>query len=266
MTVRLYKEGILSPFIEFPEQTVHFEEGEESKTFSYRFRIGLVDFTGGNYEGRIVAVEVPPGQAGQTSTSAVAGVATQVILRVPKPGKHIDAKLEIGEAQAGGEVNFIISATNIGTEKTEVSGKVEVYEGQNLLDTIETNSLELESQERNAMKAEWIANQAGSYKAKAIISYDGKQEVMEKDFVVGGFMIEIKRIFVKNYRLNEIAKIAMVVESRWNEIIEDVYGDFIISSETGDVVGEFRSASIDLEPRSTETIHAYWDTEGVSEG
>ncbi len=267
MTVHLYKEGTLAPFIEFQEQTVHFDEDEESKTFRYTFRVNSLDLKGGSYEGRIVAVEVPEAQSGQISAAAVLGVATQVVLRVPYPGEYIEATLDVNEVEPGKNITFVVGATNLGSKQTKVSAQIDILRGSEIVGRIKSNEIIIQPQQRNALRAEWPAVESGVYTARATVNYDGnKKTTVSKEFRISGLMLEIKRIFVKNYRLNEIAKVAIVVESKWNDIIKDVYGHLTVTSDKGDTVGDFKSASVDMQPKAVETIYAYWDTEGVEKG
>jgi len=266
MDVQLYKDGFLSSFIEFEPRTVHFNADEESKTFSYTLKVGPIDLAGGSYEGSIVAVEIPRAGREEVGTSATPGVATQAVLRIPYPGQYVEAELQIGESAPGEKVQFAVVVTNLGSQPTTVKAKIDILQGNKLIQNIEANPITLNPTQRNALRAEWPAFESGVFKARATVNYAGKFIVIEKEFKVSGEMIEIKRIFVKNYRLNEIAKVAIVVESKWNEVIKNVYGHLIVTNQQSDIVGDFKSASIDLKPKAIETIYAYWDTEGVPTG
>jgi len=63
-----------------------------------------------------------------------------------------------------------------------------------------------------------------------------------------------------------VAKFNILVESKWNKKIENVYAEMVIKDAAGNTVANVKSASVDIEPLQKETLLAYWDTEGVEKG
>ena len=89
---------------------------------------------------------------------------------------------------------------------------------------------------------------------------------LKSPFEVGSFLIEIKNIYVEQFRLGDIAKFDIVIQNRWNELIPDIYADMDIQDTTGRSMTKFKTASTDLSKDSTDILQAYWDTRDIDEG
>jgi len=105
----------------------------------------------------------------------------------------------------------------------------------------------------------------GKYYVKAVVTYDGKEIVIEDTFEVGNLLVELTGIYVKQFRLGEIAKFDILIESKWNEPIADVFADMEIKDK-GKSLTRFKTSEVDLDPYAKEVLNAYWDTADVSIG
>ena len=158
---------------------------------------------------------------------------------------------------------------NIGTQDiVRAKAIIEIRGPTNeVIATTETEEVPIKSKERKDLAAYWKADvNPGVYHAVATLKYDGKLAKAEKNFYVGNLFIEVKEVTVKGFRLGGIAKFDILVESKWNKKIEDVYAEMVITDAKGDTIADIKSASVDVEPLEQETLHVYWDTEGVEKG
>ena len=133
--------------------------------------------------------------------------------------------------------------------------------------TIESNVISLKSGKRGELYAVYKNGlKPGKYHAIAHVRYDTQVATTETNFGVGEMFVEIKNIDVKDFRLGSVAKFDIRIENKWNEELKDVYGRMQIWDEDDNLVADFKTASIDLQPFETTTIYGYWDTEGISVG
>jgi hypothetical protein len=100
----------------------------------------------------------------------------------------------------------------------------------------------------------------GKYYAKAVVEYDGREIVLEQAFELGNMLIDLKSIYVKDFRLGEIARFDLMIESKWNEQIPDVYADMQVKDAYGRQLTKFKTRETDLDPYTVEVLDAYWDT------
>jgi hypothetical protein len=271
MKALLYvEEGEFSDIVTLYNALVDFSAGEDSKTFRYRVTLPEQMEKPGNHDVKIVIRELPkdvenPG----TFVGATTAVIHQVRIKVPYTGKYAEIGLEIADAQPGETVNFFVKTYNIGTQEiARAKATIEIRGPTNeVIDTVETEEKAIASNGRSDLTAHWQADvNPGIYHAVAVLDYDGKVARDEKNFYVGNLFIDVKDITVKGFRLGGVAKFNIMVESKWNERIEGVYGEMIITDLEGDVIANVKSASVDVEAFQEQVLLAYWDTEGVEKG
>jgi hypothetical protein len=89
---------------------------------------------------------------------------------------------------------------------------------------------------------------------------------VQKDFDVGDFVLDLKQIYVKNFKLGEIAKFTMVVENKWNEPITKAYAQMRVFDKDTQTISDVKSAAYDVPPRIQTEMVYYWDTKNISEG
>jgi len=249
---------------------VDFSAGEDSKTFRYRVKLPEKIEEPGTHDVKIVVMELPkdiedPG----TFVGATTAVVHQVRIKVPYPGKYAKAELTIAGAQPQETVNFFVKVYNIGTEDIKkAKATIEIKGPTNeVIATVETEEKSIKSKERKDLAAYWEADvNPGVYHAVATLNYDGKFARDEKNFYVGNLFIDVKEVTVRGFRLGGVAKFNILAESKWNERIENVYAQMIITDLKGDTIADVKSASVDIEALQKETLLAYWDTEGVEKG
>lgn len=270
MKVVLSAEGELAKYIILHNVLIDFKAGEESKSFYYTINLPSSLETPGVNEVNIIAMELPV-EAGQEGAfiGATAAVATQLHVNVPYPGKYLTVDLKVEEAQSNEPAIFHIPVMNFGEEDIlHAQASIEILGANNeKIVTIEGEDKSINAKEKDEFVISWNANvNPGSYHAIVIVRYDGEVARIEKNFNVGDLMIDVNSIIVNNFRLGGIAKFNILVESKWNEKIKDVYGQMLIDDEEGNNIADFKTASVDVDAFARQEMIAYWDTEGINEG
>jgi len=107
---------------------------------------------------------------------------------------------------------------------------------------------------------------AGVYHASVKIDYDGKRINLEKNFNVGNLFIEISKVEVNDFVLGGVARFDIYVESKWNEMIEGVYGEMIVKDKKGTIYIQSKTPAVDIPAYEKSKLQAYWDTKDVQIG
>jgi methionine-rich copper-binding protein CopC len=200
---------------------------------------------------------------------ATTAVVHQLRVRVPYPGKYADLDLVVNEAEPNESVNFFVKVFNLGTENIyKAFATVDILGATNeKIATVESETIAVDSKKTGEMTIPWKAEvNPGMYHAVVTVNYDGEVRKIEKNFAVGAMRIELLDVKVRNFVLGGIAKFEINMENKWNQKIEGVFADMLMSNQKGDQIASFKSSAIDVEPLQRATLYAYWDTEGVEKG
>jgi len=269
MKVILSVEGELAEYVTLYNVLIDFNANEESKDFTYSVDLPSSLENPGVNEVNIIATELPPDADEKGAfVGATAAVATQLHVNVPYPGKYLTIDLQVEEAQPNEPVIFHVPVMNFGGENIlHAIASIDILGANNeKIVTIESEDQSINAKEKDEFVISWNADvNPGSYHAIVVVRYDGKIARVEKNFNVGNLMIDVNSITVNNFNLGGIAKFNILVESKWNEKISDVYGQMLIDDE-GKVIADFKTASVDVDAFAKQEMIAYWDTEGVKEG
>ena len=267
----VYARGELAENIGIIDSLVAISKDEGDKIAKYKLKLPASFDKPGVHKADLVVMEYPSsfGTGEQTMVSATASVVSELWLRVPYPGKYAEAKLYIDSKNVNEDVNFAIDLLNFGKEDiSKAKAKIKIlgatYEE---IAVIETNELGLKAKEQGRLAASWIANvNSGKYHAIAEITYDEKKVVIEENFEVGKLLIDIKKISVKDFSLGQVAVFDILLESKWNEMIPNVYGEMTVLDDQGTEYTKFKTASLDMPAMGEGTLKAYWDTKGINVG
>ena len=267
----VYARGELSEYIGIVDSLVAMSKDESEKKARYKLNLPEKFNNPGVHKTDLVVMEYPDsfGTADQTMVTATASVVSELWVRVPFPGKYAEAKVYIDSKNINEDVNFAISVMNFGKEDIKkASAKIRIlgatYEE---IAVIETNEVSIPSQEKDSLSATWFANvNPGKYHAIIEISYDEKKLVIEQNFEVGSLFIDIKKIEVEDFSLGQVAVFDIYLESKWNEMIDDVYGEMTVLDETGTEYTKFKTASVNIPAMGEGVLKAYWDTRDVNVG
>ncbi len=268
----IHARGELAEYVSFDDRVVSLKADETSKTIKYSLK--LPDDLGkpGIHDVDLVVTEFQiDSQTGGTSTviNAKQSVYSKLQITVPTPGKYAEGSLNIETANIGESVHFTIPLFNFGTDTIKHATaiiEIEKLDGSQVA-TFATNEISLETKQQGDLKASWTADvDPGVYYARATIAYDEKQLVLENSFEVGKLKVDITKIDIAPFSLGQIAKLDIYLKNTWNQLIQNVYGQVSVWSQTGRELSSFKTASIDLDPQASGVITSYWDTAGISAG
>lgn len=260
-------QGDLAEYISLPVKEANIEG--ESKSFTYELNLPS-ELSPGLHTGEIFALQLPSGSTSEGSQLlATLAVITQVHLYVPYPGKYANAKMYIYGANIGENVKFVIPVVSAGEfDLSSVRANVDVFNKMGeKIDSFNIDSIKINSGEKRELTYDWEADVlVGEYLAKAAIIYDDGTINLEETFSVGSRELELQEISVGGFSLGEIAKLEMLIENKWSEVISGVYIETLIKDAEGDVVSTFQSAAQNIGAMEKKSFDAYWDTAGVREG
>jgi len=264
----VYVRGELNESIELEQEKVVMNADEDERKVKYKLNLPQ-ELGPGLHTAEIVVLQTPEaeGEKDETVIGAVLAVVMQVHVYVPYPGKYVEAGLNVYGTER--EKRFVIAMIGRGKEKVEsASAEIDIYDNEgNKVDKISTNSVSIDALERKEISAEWNADVPfGKYKARAILDYDGNKVMLEKEFDIGEMTIDLMQIFVKDFRLGEVAKFDMIVRNKWNEMIKNVYSEMRVYDKEMNEMTSIKSAAYDIPAGMQTTMNYYWNTQNVSEG
>lgn len=268
MRVLVYAEGGMADNVLVPN-IIEVKAGEETK----KFTVKIDDISAedpGSHEVKLIAVELPSDdESSGTVISTRQAVASKIELQVPYPGKFAEAELDIPKKESGEPLDFVVKVRNQGGQDiAEAQARIDIFSPTNeQIASLMTDSKGISAGEMRELVAKYHTPlNKGRYYAKAVVTYDGQEVVAEAQFEVGDLMIGIDNIYVKEFRLGEIAKFDIIVESKWNDLIPDVFADMEVRDQYGNVAGRFKTSEVDVDAYSKEFIEAYWDTKEANVG
>lgn len=276
MTVVIYPQGDLASYITLEKNTFKIKSTEGEVPFSYKVKLPS-NLQPGTQNIDIAVIELIDEDTSKQEKAMISSsivVIHQLKINVPYPGTFADGVLYISEGNVNSTITFTASVVNKGSNTiNNVDGELVIKGPTNEeLYRIKANSLKnLESKAADKLVVNWLANvNPGVYYAEFIVNYgngqDTKQFVLRKTFMVGNFYVDIKDIKVNNFRLGAIAKFDIDLISKWNQPIQNVYGEMQVLDQQGNVLTTFKTSSVTLTPLTTSTISGYWDTKDVKVG
>jgi len=273
MKVLLYPEGDYASAITLDQTEFLIKSSESEKEFTYTLTMPP-DLDPGTKNLSIVVIEVPMSMNvndnGAANIISTVSVAHQIWVNVPYPGLFAEGFMFVSSGNVNDTITFTGTVSNKGTEKIEgITGEVVIKGPTNeeIARIPSTSISSLDPVNADKLIANWKADvNPGMYYAEFIVNYAGKQFVLRKEFMVGDFSLEIKDIKVNNFKLGAIAKFDVNLLSRWNEPIQNVFGEMQIIDQKGSVLTTFKTMPVDAESLSTTTITGYWDTQDVVVG
>jgi hypothetical protein len=263
-------QGELNESISVSEVSFSMSSSEESRSLSYNILIPST-LTPGLHNSEILVIQLP----GKSPTSeaflgAAVGVATQVRIFVPFPGKYAEASLNVIGPEENGEITFVIPVVNRGKlDLTRVRGTIDIFSSLNeKVATVDANEIQVQSEKRGEIVVVWDSGEVlpGPYRAIATVLYDEDVLTLEKEFNIGTRLLELLGIEVNDFSLGGIAKFEMFVENKWGEDLTGVYAQMQVHNDEGEVMADFKSSTYDIPPLSKTLITSFWDTDGVREG
>lgn len=260
-----------SSMLEISEKEIEFKANEPTKdiklklTLPKKLKPGIKDID--------IFIKQKPSEEFPSPlfVGADLAVVSQIRIRIPYPGKYAEVgDIEVTNARVNSTVQFILPVINFGSQEIKkLNAKIKIFGPDNkTLAEISTQETSLEPKKRVLLNAQWNSEKMnpGVYYAYATISYDGEKTNKERAFTLGRLYIKLLSVVTgNNYQFGGIARLDLLLQSEWNEKIEDIYGELNIKKED-QLVANLKTPSISLLPYEPTTLSAYWDTAGVSEG
>lgn len=270
MQLVVFVQGELNESISLSEVSFSMTPSEGEHKISYTFKTPS-NLKPGKRTVEIVVVKLPTKAAsGATFVGAAVGVATQLHVLVPYPGKYADVDLNVVGPDDKGTVNFLLPVTSQGDlDLIHVRGLIEVYSSLNeKVASISTDETSLKSGEHQELVATWDAKNlsSGVYRASATLIFDEGVNSVEKTFELGKRALELQAVQVHDFSLGDIAKFEFLVENKWGQPITNAYLEMLIYNTNHDVMADFKSATYDVAALNKQLMVAFWDTKGVKEG
>lgn len=265
----LSAKGELEQYVKFSANLIVFEQGDQQYEVTYTIQhpAGLDP---GLHETDIIALRMPEiDEAKGATVVATTAVISKLQVQVPYPGKYVRGRLIVNSALANEVVTFRIPVYNYGSEKVDATyAEIEIYGPTNeLLGRTTTEKSSLTSKTEQTLVAQWLANvNTGRYLAKVTLYFDGQKVSFEEVFNVGDMLVRIKDIEADPFKLGDIAKFNIDVQSIWNMQLEGVFATVDVKDAQGNTINSFKSTSADLEPQEETTLLAFWDTKEMTEG
>src|SRR3989338_3267579 len=272
--VKVYAYGDLKDYLFFEgnksELRLHLTE---SQVISFTIRIPD-NFKPGDHIGTIIVEQyLSPEEILKYGASAIAfaAIGHVVKVRVPSEGKFLEPTFSISPnpSAVGDVVYFTIDLLNLGTDDIIDIGTVLIIKdaaGTPVSERETTKIGILHSAESGALKAflETEGMSAGRYPVNAEILYGGYSPVILGDELrIGGILIIITNI--ETSLDSGLVKFFIDVESNWNDQIENVYAELIVSNSSQEVI-RTKTSAIDLGPWGKGRLEAYLEREKLHQG
>ncbi len=268
----VYPQGKLTDYIKIGNPLIDIDSTESMKRVQYEINFPLEAPEPGEHKLELVVRQFPPdAEIGDgTTISANLALISQIIVKVPYPGKFAEGRLYVsGGESAEDSVRFGVVLFNFGTEDIDDARvKVDILDpGFEKIAEVESGSASIRSKEEGKLQAVWDHDMPkGTYNAVATVFYDDKQLMLEKGFDIGRFLIDVSDISVERFTLGEVAKFDIMLFNSWNTDIEDVYVEMIVEDGEGSKMTEFKTTTLDIPAQEGKTVEAYWYTEGAAPG
>ncbi|MBW2984267.1 hypothetical protein KY361_04080 [Candidatus Woesearchaeota archaeon] len=219
--------------IEFPD-TVELDEGVHT------FSVGVRE------------VGQPGGMVG-----ALTAVQKKFKLLVYSKEKKITANFDAPDANEKELMLFRVNVQSVCYPYIAlVLGRITIYDNENnSLATFDTNKASLESGQTETLEAGWNNSilVPGTYRAEALVIFDGESILLEDIFKIGTLMIKIND-YINEFISGQIDEFRVELENVWNNPIKDIYAELFIDGEK-----VLKSSTIDLDPWQKGVINAYWN-------
>jgi len=206
----------------------------------------------------------------EEGVGAIAGVKIPLIIHVPYPGRYIETIFKASNTEIGGDVDFDLQITNRGKQDlNKIFAIIDIYNfDEQKIDSLTTGSISLKKTEKGEINSIWnsVGNGVGEYMAVAIFKFDGETKEEKANFKIGDLLIEIINITGNYAEKNQIAKIEVHTESKWNNKIEGVYGGIKVYDSEEVVLSDSKTETTSFDPWEKKVIETYVDLRDVEIG
>ncbi|MBU0467026.1 MAG: hypothetical protein KJ718_06085 [Nanoarchaeota archaeon] len=201
------------------------------------------------------------------TVSILASVAAAIDVYVPYPGKYAEIKFEAENANAGEEVPYKLEIYSRGEEAITTNSRIEIFDSRNeSVGIYELGTKEIIGVDSVTIRdsLDTITFGAGNYKAVAVVTTDGGQEVKAEDnFKLGELRVRIIN-YTRELKKNTINPFVIDVESLWNDPVDELYAEVFVLGAEEEI--SFLTPSAELKPWQRAKLSGYFDTTGLEVG
>lgn len=192
-----------------------------------------------------------------------------VNIKVPYPGKYIEASLSAENVAVNDPVKFKVYLENKGKETVkETYAILDIYDENNVkIGSARTGSISLLRSGTASLETEWNSRgyPAAAYTAKGKVYWDGNESEIATEFKIGDILIEIVNITGVDIKKNSISRIDIEARSKWNAQIRGIYAEIEILKD-GNVLRTAKSQTTEINGWGKTTIPVYLDVIGLQKG
>lgn len=264
----LYKDGIYKDLIELPKEVIRIKGGDVHE-IKIKVRFPDEGIEPGDQHATIGVIEelVDMKNKAVSGVIAKAGVEVKVKFRVSFPGKYARIVLQVPNVNVGDKLPVGLKLENLGSETiNHAFGSVELLQDGKAAENIEfklSNILPGRDSEYKT-RVGTVFFKPGDYKAKAVVFYDSIKAEAETDFRIGRLYINLTN-YSRDFQKGKVSPFDIHIENLWNNNIDDVYADIIISDEWGQVQ-YLKTPVISTKSWEKSILRTYWDTTYVERG
>ncbi|MFH1521791.1 MAG: hypothetical protein ABIF18_02420 [archaeon] len=199
---------------------------------------------------------------GVNNIRIVAGNVVGIIkVNVPYPEKWVALEMSVPNINIEEDANLNLKVFSLGEESVIIESKIEIYEDEKVIKTIEMDSEEVASgglREFNFL-LDSSNYSAGDYYIVASVDYNDEVVRVNKTFRVGELRVEILD-YTSEIKAGKIVPFEVEVESLWNNNINDLYVEV---SVLGFNDSTFSTLSIKLNSWQIKKVEGFLNTRGI---
>jgi len=263
------------------DQAGIFLKPHEEKQIQAKIKLpSIAGFEPGIVDTRIGAVDLPLAfRPGETVVGGIAAVEAQLWLRVPYPGIRLVLSPVVestdgtpGSIPRGKKARIKATVSSEGTEDVKNAVlTIDILDSQGVRKgaRIDLGAKDIPSGELVEYPAVlWDTNEVepGSYTARFRLSFGSQSITEDYGFKVGGLEVAVTGVEAQPVVKGGIAKIIITAESKWGDVIPNVFADVFVEDGTGKQIASVRTQSIEMRPFGTVTLESFWETKDAPTG
>jgi len=250
--IELYSAGEFSDLVEFNKN-----ELKGGGNFNVKIKLPNEISIPGKHTILIGARELNE-KEGTVGTSIA--VQVPIVIIVPYPGKYAEITFFSNNANVGEEINFQISVASQGHEPIFATADIEIYSGENKIETLNLGTKTINNQESYVFvkSLDTINYKPGDYNAIAIVNYQVGIARVESGFRIGRLFVNLTN-YTKEIVKEGIKPFEINIESLWNDPIENIYSEVNVLQENV-LITNFLTPSVSLEAWEKKQLIGYLDT------
>jgi len=267
MDLDIYANGDLSKYIQLLDQNVSLLPKHD---MSVNFILTLpYQMEPGYHTAHINVKEKPPEKI--TGLQGISEVAFTINVMAPYPGDYLELSLNTEDnVQTGTEVKVNLFVRNFGAnDEYGVKSSVEFLDikDNKSMGILNLEPFDIVSTDSKSIYSSYPVKNwnLGVYNAIATLEYAGKTTHASKSFTVGDIKMEIFGLNQTKYEKGKINKVGIITQSKWNQIINNVYAVVSLNDQRGKKI-EARSANSDFGPWDKKEIPVFLDLKDVDVG